>query len=128
MAEKSAKILDEIAASKATQPRAPYLCIRMRFVGERTGQLLAEYFSSLQKLADASAEQLEKCPKSVRKLRAALRIFSRAREPEINSAPERARPEYDGKTRAPEDTRFAGMTFVFTGALAASPSRRGRAE
>src|SRR3984885_15353406 len=59
MAEKSAQnLLDEIAASKkATLARLVY-AIGMPFVGERTAQLLASHFGDMQKIADASAEEL----------------------------------------------------------------------
>src|SRR5580658_7152980 len=59
MAEKSAQnLLDGIAASKK-QPLARLIyALGIRFVGERTAQLLAEHFSSLEELAAAKEEQL----------------------------------------------------------------------
>src|ERR1700683_4365806 len=59
MAEKSAQnLLDEIAASKNNSLARLIYALGMRFVGERTGQLLADHFSSLPKLAEASIDQL----------------------------------------------------------------------
>ena len=55
MAEKSAQnLIDEIAASKKNSLARLIYALGMRFVGERTGQLLAEHFGSLEKLAEAS--------------------------------------------------------------------------
>src|ERR1700720_2403420 len=53
MAEKSAQnLLDEIAASKKQPLSRLIYALGMRFVGERTGQLLAENFGSLQELEE----------------------------------------------------------------------------
>src|SRR5258708_12163587 len=61
MAEKSAQnLLDEIAASKKHPLSRLIYALGIRFVGERTAQLLAENFGSLEELADAKAEDLEK--------------------------------------------------------------------
>jgi len=60
MAEKSAQnLLDEIAASKNNSLARLIYALGMRFVGERTGQLLAEHFASLPKLAEATVQELE---------------------------------------------------------------------
>jgi DNA ligase (NAD+) len=59
MAEKSAQnLLDEVQASKKNSLARLIYALGMRFVGERTAQLLAENFGSLQKLARASVEEL----------------------------------------------------------------------
>ena len=60
MAEKSAQnLLDEIAASKKNSLSRLIYALGIQFVGERTGQLLAEQFSSIEDLAAAKAEDLE---------------------------------------------------------------------
>ena len=57
MAEKSAQnLLDEIAASKKASLARLIYALGIPFVGERTGQLLAEHFGSLDKIAEANAE------------------------------------------------------------------------
>ena len=54
MAEKSAQnLLDEIESSKKAGLARLIYALGIRFVGERTGQLLAEHFGSLENLADA---------------------------------------------------------------------------
>src|SRR2546426_663034 len=59
MAEKSAQnLLDEVAASKKNSLARLIYALGIRFVGERTAQLLAEHFGSMEKLVSASEEEL----------------------------------------------------------------------
>jgi DNA ligase (NAD+) len=126
MAEKSAQnLLDEIAASKKNSLSRLIYALGIRFVGERTAQLLAEHFASLPKLAHASVEELEEVgevgPKVAQSIAdffsesANRKLIDRLKDEGLNPTEKRA---------APVDTRFAGKTFVFTGALA----RRSREE
>jgi DNA ligase (NAD+) len=126
MAEKSAQnLLDEIKASKNNSLARLIYALGIRFVGERTAQLLAEHFGSLPKLAKASVEELTEVPEVGPKVAAAIveffsepanqKLIKRLAEEGLRMTEERA---------APLDTRFAGKTFVFTGALA----RRSRDE
>jgi DNA ligase (NAD+) len=126
MAEKSAQnLLDEIAASKkATLARLIY-ALGIRFVGERTGQLLAEHFGSMQELAAASEEKLTEVGEvgpvvaaSVAEFfseKANRRVIDRLRDAGVDPKHERV------KLRS---SRLAGLTFVFTGTL----PRRSREE
>jgi DNA ligase (NAD+) len=126
VAEKSAQnLLDEIAASKNNSLARLIYALGMRFVGERTGQLLADHFASLPKLAEASVEELEEVPEVGPKVAQSIADFFS--EPANRKLIQRLKDEglkMTEKRAAPEDTRFAGMTFVFTGALA----RRSRDE
>jgi DNA ligase (NAD+) len=130
MAEKSAQnLLDEIAASKKNSLARLIYALGIRFVGERTGQLLAEHFASLQKLADATAEQLEEVGEVGPKVAVSIadffsetanrKLIQRLKDEGLNMTEKRA---------ALEDTRFAGMTFVFTGSLARRSREEGGAE
>ncbi|MFY9689860.1 MAG: NAD-dependent DNA ligase LigA, partial [Candidatus Acidiferrales bacterium] len=59
MAEKSAQnLLDEIEASKKNSLARLIYAIGIPFVGERTAQLLAAHFGSMEKLQDATSEEL----------------------------------------------------------------------
>ncbi len=119
MGEKSAQnLLDEIKGSKKNPLARLVYAIGIPFVGERTGQLLAEHFGSMEKIADASADELmevgEVGPKIAEGVReffaepANRKLIGRLGDVGVNMKEERA---------APKDTRFAGMTFVFTGTL-----------
>ena len=74
-------LIDEIAGSKKNTLARLIYALGIRFVGERTAQLLAAYFGSMDKLADASEEELtgvtEVGPKVAEGI---LRIFLRVRE------------------------------------------------
>jgi DNA ligase (NAD+) len=126
MAEKSAQnLLDEIAASKNSNLARLIYALGIRFVGERTGQLLADHFASLPKLAEATLEELEEVPEVGPKVaQSIVEFFS---EPANRKLIQRLKNEglkMTEKRAAPEDTRFAGKAFVFTGVL----ERRSRDE
>ncbi len=130
MAEKSAQnLLDEIAASKGNSLARLIYALGMRFVGERTGQLLAEHFASLPKLGEATVEELEEVPEVGPKVAQSIADFFS--EPANRKLIQRLKDEglkMTEKRAAPEDTRFAGKTFVFTGALARRSRDEGGAE
>jgi DNA ligase (NAD+) len=119
MGEKSAQnLLGEISASKKNSLARLIYAIGIPFVGERTAQLLSEHFGSMDKLAGASAEELvevgEVGPKIAEGVReffsesANRKLIERLRAVGVNM--KEARKEL-------KDSRFAGMTFVFTGTL-----------
>jgi len=130
MAEKSAdNLLKEIEASKNNSLARLIYALGMRFVGERTGQLLADHFASLPKLAEASVEELEEVPEVGPKVAQSIADFFS--EPANRKLIQRLKEEglkMTEKRAAPEDTRFAGKTFVFTGALARRSRDEGGAE
>jgi DNA ligase (NAD+) len=120
MAEKSAQnLLDEIEASKKSPlPRLIY-ALGIDFVGERTAQLLASHFGSMEKLANASLDDLMEVNEVGPKVAQGVadffsepvnkKLIDRLRAAGVNMKEER---------QAPRGTKFAGMTFVFTGTLA----------
>jgi len=126
MAEKSAQnLIDEIKASKNNSLARLIYALGIRFVGERTGQLLADHFASLPKLAEATVEELMEVPEVGPKVAQSIADFFS--EPANQKLIKRLKDEglkMTEKRQAPEDARFAGKTFVFTGALA----RRSRDE
>lgn len=120
MAEKSAQnLLGEIAASKKNSLDRVIYAIGIPFVGERTAQLLASHFGSMDKIADASPEELMEVGKVGPKIAEGVREFfsesanrktvEHLREVGVNMKDERA---------APKSAKLAGRTFVFTGTLA----------
>src|SRR5512146_1789716 len=59
MGKKSAQnVLEEIGKSKKAELERVIFAVGIRFVGERTAQLLARHFGSLDKLAQAAPEEL----------------------------------------------------------------------
>jgi DNA ligase (NAD+) len=119
MGKKSAeKLIANIDASrKAKLPRI-LNGLGIAFVGERTSQFLAEEFGDLDKIAAASADELQKAeevgPKVAQSIR---RFFDEERNRELI---ERLRSEgfsftYEIKKKA--GGPLAGLTFVLTGTL-----------
>lgn len=130
MAEKSAQnLLDEIAASKNNSLARLIYALGIRFVGERTGQLLADHFASLPKLAEATKEELEEVPEVGPKVAQSIAdFFSESANRKLIQRLGDEGVKMTEKRAAPLDTRFAGKTFVFTGALARRSRDEGGAE
>jgi DNA ligase (NAD+) len=119
MAEKSAQnLLDEIAASKKCGLARLIYALGIRFVGERTGQLLAEHFGDLRKIAEASAEELTQVHEVGPKVAASIvEFFSEPVNRKLIDKLQKAGLKFAEERKAPRDTRLAGKSFVFTGAL-----------
>lgn len=126
MAEKSAQnLLDEIEASKKLPLSRVIYALGMRFVGERTGQLLAEHFSSLDELAAAKPEELENVPEVGPKVSESIvEFFSESANRKLIKKLRDAGVRPTAEKRERKSDKFAGKTFVFTGAL----ERRSREE
>ena len=120
MAEKSAQnLLDEIEASKNNGLARLVYALGMRFVGERTGQLLAEHFSSLEEIARASEEKLIEVPEVGPKVAASIaEFFSESANQKLVKKLEKAGMKMTVERKAQRSARLAGKTFVFTGGLA----------
>jgi DNA ligase (NAD+) len=119
-AEKSAQnLLDEIEASKKNDLARLIYGLGIRMVGERTAQLLASRFGSLEALGKASEEELTQVTEVGPKVAAAIVEFFSERA--NRSVIERLRaagvnPKHE--RQALRSTRLVGKAFVFTGALA----------
>src|SRR6516164_8313998 len=126
MAEKSAQnLLDEIAASKKQPLSRVIYALGIQFVGERTGQLLAGQFASLEELAEASAEDLEKVPEVGPKVSASIvDFFSEPANRKLIKKLRDAGVRPTAEKREVRSDKLAGKSFVFTGGL----ERRSREE
>jgi len=126
VAEKSAQnLLDEIAASKKQPFSRLIYALGMRFVGERTGQLLAENFGSLEELEEAKAEDLEKVTEVGPKVSESIvEFFSEPANRKLIKKLHAAGVRPTAEKREIKSQKFAGKSFVFTGAL----ERRSREE
>ncbi|MGH9712998.1 MAG: NAD-dependent DNA ligase LigA [Candidatus Acidiferrales bacterium] len=120
MAEKSAQnLLDEIAASKKNSLARLIYALGIRFVGERTAQLLSDHFGSMDKLAEAAEEELKEVTEVGPKVaEGILEFFSESANRKLIERLAAAGVNMKGERQAPKDTKFAGKTFVFTGTLA----------
>jgi DNA ligase (NAD+) len=88
-------------------------------VGERTGQLLAAHFSSLDELAAAKEEQLFEVGEVGPKVAAAIaEFFSEPANQKIIKKLDKAGVRPTAEKRVIKSQKFAGKSFVFTGGLA----------
>lgn len=119
-AEKSAQnLLDEIEASKKNSLARLIYALGISFVGERTGELLAGHFSSLEELADATQEQLEEVGEVGPKVGAAIvEFFPEPANMQLIKKLRKAGVHPTMEKREMKSDKFAGKSFVFTGSLA----------
>ena len=120
MAEKSAQnLLRELEASKKNSLARLIYALGIQFVGERTGQLLAEHFSSLEELAAAKGEELEQVPEVGPKVAASIvEFFSEPANRQLIKKLAKAGVRPTAEKREVKSDKFAGKSFVFTGGLA----------
>jgi DNA ligase (NAD+) len=116
MGKKSAQsILSEIAKSKQAGLARLLMGLGISFVGERTAELLASEFGSMQALQEATQEDLEKTPEVGPKVAAAVHEFfqnplNRALIARLTDLGLKMTAEKKQRT-----TQLAGLTFVLTG-------------
>jgi DNA ligase (NAD+) len=118
-ADKSAQnILDEIENSKRLPLERVIYGLGIRFVGERTGQFLAEHFGSMDALMNAGQEDLQEVNEVGPRIAESIAEFFR--EPKNRELVKRLRESgltFMGKKKE-RGTKLAGKTFVLTGTLA----------
>jgi DNA ligase (NAD+) len=116
--EKSAQaLLDEIEGSKKAPLARVLLGLGMRFVGERTAQLLASHFGSMDALMAASIEELTQVKEVGPKVAEAVReFFDEARNVELVERLRVAGLRFTAEKRV-TTTTLEGLMFVLTGTL-----------
>jgi len=120
MAEKSAQnLLEEIEASKKNSLARLIYALGIQFVGERTGQLLAEHFASLEELSAAKEDALVEVPEVGPKVAASIvEFFSEAANRQLVKKLWKAGVRPTAEKREVRSNKLAGKSFVFTGGLA----------
>jgi DNA ligase (NAD+) len=120
MGRKSAEnLLEEIEKSKKAGLARLIYALGIRFVGERTGELLAGHFGSLEALMKASAEELEEVPEVGSKVAESIaEFFAEEANQRLIANLEKHGLAMEAERKAPRDTRLEGKSFVFTGTLA----------
>lgn len=111
------KLLSAIEASKQQDVSRLIYALGIRQVGAKTGKVLASAFGNLDNLMEASAEELTEIP-DVGGVTAA-NIYDWFHQEQSRHMVERLRQagvNFESK-RVVSDARFAGKTFVLTGAL-----------
>jgi DNA ligase (NAD+) len=117
-AEKSARsLIEEIDRSKAAGLARVLIGLGIRFVGERTADLLAEEFGSVEALRAASAEELERVEEvGPRISQAILEFFAQPANLALIHSLKDAGVKMTAKKKQ-RTAQLAGLTFVLTGTL-----------
>ncbi|HTV83505.1 MAG TPA: NAD-dependent DNA ligase LigA [Acidobacteriaceae bacterium] len=110
-------LLAEIAASRKAGLARVLFGLGIRFVGERTAQLLAEEFGSVQALLAATAEDLERVNEVGPRVSQAIReFFEESRNRELVRKLEKAGLVMTAEKRK-KTSQLEGLIFVLTGTL-----------
>jgi DNA ligase (NAD+) len=119
MGAKSAQnLLDEIERSKQEDLARVIFALGIRFVGERTGQLLANHFGSLDKLAKAPSEELIEAEEVGPRVAEAIQeFFQEKRNREVIEKLREAGLQFEQKQTRKTEGKLAGKQFVLTGTL-----------
>ena len=117
-AEKSARaLLGEIERSKKAGLARVLMGLGIRFVGERTAQLLAEEFGAIDALMAANAEELERVEEVGPRISTAiLEFFARPANRTLVQSLKDAGVDMTAEKKQ-RSTQLAGLTFVLTGTL-----------
>ena len=122
MAKKSAtNLLTQIEASKSRDLSNLIYALGIRHVGERTAGILAHELGSLERLTDATVEELDAIPEIGLTVAESVRDWfddegNRALCDRLRAAG--VKTEAERRSSAEADERFAGKQFVLTGTLA----------
>ena len=117
-AKSAGNVLRNIERSKQNALPRILTALGIRFVGERTAVFLAEAFGSLDRIAQASAEDLQRAEEVGPKVAESVCQFFR--EPHNQELVERLRAaglKFDYQLKRKKGGPLEGMTFVLTGAL-----------
>jgi DNA ligase (NAD+) len=117
-AEKSAKsLLEEIDRSKKAGLARALMGLGIRFVGERTAELLAQEFGSIDALEVATAEELERVEEvGPRISQAILEFFAQPANRALVQNLKDAGLDMTAEKKQ-RSAQLAGLTFVLTGTL-----------
>ena len=121
MAEKSAtNLINQIENSKTRGLQRLLYGLDIRHVGERYAKILANHYRNIDKLAEATVEELDAIHEIG--LTVAVSVFNFFQNPRSREVIERlkasgVKTEIDGDSAANFNENFAGKTFVLTGKL-----------
>jgi DNA ligase (NAD+) len=117
-AEKSARALvAEIEGSKRARLARVLMGLGIRFVGERTAELLAQEFGSMDALSAATAEELERVEEvGPRISQAILEFFAQPANLALIQSLKDAGVDMTAEKKQ-RSAQLAGLTFVLTGTL-----------
>jgi DNA ligase (NAD+) len=119
MADKSAaNLLEQIGRSRDRDLSRVIHALGIRFVGEKTAELLADEFPNIEKLMEATEDDLQRVQEIGPRVAAAIRqFFLESRNRDLIRRLREAGVRMPHAPPARAGGAFAGKTFVLTGAL-----------
>jgi DNA ligase (NAD+) len=119
MGKKSAaNVIRNIERSKTLPMPRVLGALGIRFVGERTAELLADHFGDLDRIASASVEELQAAEEVGPKVAEAIReFFEERRNCELVDRLRAAGLQFKHAVKKRSGGAFTGLTFVITGTL-----------
>jgi DNA ligase (NAD+) len=117
-AKSASNVIKNIDHSRYLPMPRVITALGIRFVGERTAELLAEHFGTLEKISTASVDELQHAPEVGPKVAESINMFFR--EPQNQHLLERlkkAELSFEYTVKQKKDGPLSGMTFVITGSL-----------
>jgi DNA ligase (NAD+) len=113
------KILANIEASKTCPLNRLITGLGIRHIGEHAGEVLASHFGTLERLQNASVDELAGVYEIGRRTAESIRaFFDEPRNQETLAKLHAAGVRPQVHSNAPQSDRFAAKSFVFTGTLA----------
>jgi DNA ligase (NAD+) len=117
-AKSAVKIIENIEKSKENPLPRVLAALGIRFVGERTATLLADFFGEMDAIASANVEELQEAEEVGPKVAESIHQFFREpRNRELVESLRQAGLGFSQPTRRPTKGPFEGLTFVLTGTL-----------
>jgi DNA ligase (NAD+) len=114
----AANVLRNIENSKENPLPRVLTALGMRFVGERTAELLAEQFGGMDEIARAGIEELQQAQEVGPKVaESVFRFFREPRNQELVKRLRAAGLRFTHESQKPIGGALQGMTFVLTGTL-----------
>jgi DNA ligase (NAD+) len=119
MGDKSAQnVIGEIERSKQSELARLIFALGIRFVGERTGQLLANHFGSLDEIAKAAPEELMQAEEIGPRVAEAIQeFFQEKRNREVIDKLRKAGLQFEQARTEKREGKLSGKQFVLTGTL-----------
>ena len=119
MGKKSAaNVVRNIENSKQNPLPRVLTALGIRFVGERTAVFLAETFGSMDRIAAASEEELQRAEEVGPKVaQAVVEFFREPRNRELVDRLRGAKLQFTYQSKRPKNGPLHGLTFVLTGTL-----------
>ena len=117
-AKSAANIIKNIERSRFLPMPRVITALGIRFVGERTAELLAEHFGAMEKIEAATIDELQQAEEVGPKVAESIYLFFR--EPQNRLLVERLKKadlSFEYTVRQSKDGPLTGLTFVLTGTL-----------